>query len=200
MTELSEGAELPDAEVKAIISGEPITAEHKLKPPFEFYPICKLWLLTNHLPNVRDLSDGLFRRFSIITFPNRFDNKSTRDTALSGKLAAESSGILNFCLKALAELFERESLTEPPSSREAVDGWRRDSDQVAAFVDEEMVLEPGASITSKEVYSIYQEWAKESGIRKLLGRKNFTLRLSNMGVEAAKGTGGTRLLHGLRRA
>ena len=200
MTELSEGAELPDAEVKAIISGEPITAEHKLKPPFEFYPICKLWLLTNHLPSVRDLSDGLFRRFSIITFPNRFDNKSTRDTALSGKLAAEASGILSYCLRALAELFERGSLTEPPSSREAVDGWRRDSDQVAAFVDEEMVLEPGASITSKEVYSIYQEWAKESGIRKLLGRKNFTLRLSNMGVEMAKGTGGTRLLWGLRRA
>lgn len=200
MTELSEGAELPDAEVKAIISGEPITAEHKLKPPFEFYPICKLWLLTNHLPSVRDLSDGLFRRFSIITFPNRFDNKSTRDTALSGKLAAEASGILSYCLRALAELFERGSLTEPKSSREAVDGWRRDSDQVAAFVEEEMVLEPGASITSKEVYSIYQEWAKESGIRKLLGRKNFTLRLSNMGVEMAKGTGGTRLLWGLRRA
>ena len=200
MTELSEGAELPDAEVKAIISGEPITAEHKLKPPFEFHPVCKLWLLTNHLPNVRDLSDGLFRRFSIITFPNRFDNKSTRDTSLSEKLAAESSGILNYCLRALAGVYERGTLTEPKSSREAVDGWRRDSDQVAAFVEEEMVLEPGASITSKEVYSIYQEWAKESGIRKLLGRKNFTLRLSNMGVVPSKGTGGTRLLHGLRRA
>ncbi len=200
MTELSEGAEVPDAEVKAIISGEPITAEHKLRPPFEFFPIAKLWLLTNHLPSTRDLSDGLFRRFAIVTFPNRFDDKPTRDTSLSEKLAAESSGVLNYCLKALADVYERGTLTEPKSSREAVDGWRRDSDQVSAFVEEEMILEPGASITSKEAYSIYQEWAKESGIRKLLGRKNFTLRLSNMGVETAKGTGGTRLLWGLRRA
>ena len=200
LTELSEGADVPDAEVKAIISGEPITAEHKLKPPFEFYPVCKLWLLTNHLPSVRDLSDGTFRRFSIITFPNRFDDKPTRDTSLSEKLAAESSGVLNYCLRALAGVYERGSLTEPKSSREAVDSWRRDSDQVAAFVEEEMILEPGASIASKEAYSIYQEWAKESGIRKLLGRKNFTLRLSNMGVVPSKGTGGTRLLHGLRRA
>lgn len=200
MTELSEGAELPDAEVKAIISGEPITAEHKLRPPFEFFPIAKLWLLTNHLPGSRDLSDGLFRRFSILTFPNRFDDKPTRDTSLSEKLAAESSGILNYCLQALAGVYERGALTEPKSSREAVDAWRRDTDQVAAFIDEAMILEPGASISSKEAYESYQGWAKESGIRRLLGRKNFTQRLANMGVDAAKGTGGTRLLYGIRRA
>lgn len=199
MTELSEGAEVPDAEVKAIISGEPITAEHKLRPPFEFFPIAKLWLLTNHLPTTRDLSDGLFRRFSIVTFPNRFDDKPSRDTSLSEKLAAESSGILNYCLRALAGVYERGSLTEPRSSREAVDAWRRDTDQVSMFVEEEMVLEPGASISSKEAYSTYQEWAKESGIRRLLGRKNFTQRLVNMGVELGKGTGGTRLLYGVRR-
>lgn len=198
MTELSEGAEVPDAEVKAIISGEPITAEHKLRPPFEFFPIAKLWLLTNHLPNTRDLSDGLFRRFSIVTFPNRFDDKPSRDTSLSEKLSAESSGILNYCLRALAGVYERGSLTEPRSSREAVDAWRRDTDQVSMFVEEEMVLEPGASISSKEAYYTYQEWAKESGIRRLLGRKNFTQRLVNMGVELGKGTGGTRILYGIR--
>ena len=200
MTELSEGAEIPDAEIKAIISGEPITAEHKLRPPFEFFPIAKLWLLTNHLPNTRDLSDGLFRRFSIVTFPNRFDDKPTRDTSLSEKLAAESSGILNYCIRALSDVYERGSLTEPKSSRDAVDAWRRDTDQVAVFVDEEMILESGASITSKEAYGTYQEWAREAGIKRVLGRKGFTQRLANMGVVADKGTGGTRLLYGIRRA
>jgi putative DNA primase/helicase len=199
MTELSEGGEVPDAEIKAIISGEPITAEHKLKPPFEFFPICKMWFLTNHLPSVRDLSDGLFRRFSILTFPNRFDNKPDRDTQLAEKLAAESSGILNYALKALAGVYERGALTEPPSSRMAVDGWRRDADQVAIFIEEECVFEAGACIESKELYQVYTAWARESGIKKMLGRKGFTQRLENLGGERGRGTAGKRLLWGIRR-
>lgn len=198
-TELSEGGEVPDAEVKAIISGEAITAEHKLKPPFEFFPICKMWFLTNHLPSVRDLSDGLFRRFSIIDFPNRFDDKPTRDTQLSDKLAAESSGILNYLLIALSAVYERGSLTEPPSARMAVDGWRRDADQVSSFIDDECVLEAGACIESKDLYQVYVAWAKESGIKKTLGKNGLTKRLRNFGVEPDKGTGGTRLLWGIRK-
>lgn len=198
MSELSEGGEVPDAEIKAIISGEPITAEHKLKPPFEFFPICKIWIATNHMPSVRDLSDGLFRRFLILSFPNRFDDKTSRDTRLSEKLASEASGILNYCLKALAGVYERGALTEPASSREAVQGWKRDSDQTSQFLEDEMILEPGASISSGEVYRIYVNWAKEVGIKRALGRKSFTERLANHGVETAKGTGGARLLWGIR--
>ncbi|MHB8542718.1 MAG: phage/plasmid primase, P4 family [Leptospirales bacterium] len=198
MSELSEGGEVPDAEIKAIISGEPITAEHKLKPPFEFFPVCKLWIATNHMPSVRDLSDGLFRRFIILNFPNRFDDKPNRDTKLSEKLATEASGILNYCLKALAAVYERGALTEPTSSREAVQGWKRDSDQTSLFLDEEMTLESGASIASSEAYLLYTDWARGAGIKRTLGRKAFTERLVNHGVELAKGTGGARLLWGIR--
>ncbi len=199
MSELSEGGEIPDAEIKAIISGETITAEHKLRPPFEFLPICKLWIATNHMPNVRDLSDGLFRRFLILSFPNRFDDKPNRDTRLVEKLAIEASGILNLCLRALAGVFDRGSLTEPLSSREGVQTWKRDSDQVSQFLEEELVLDPETSMLSSEVYAIYSEWAKASGIRRVLGRKNFTQRLMTHGIEAGRGSGGIRLLHGIRK-
>jgi len=198
MSELPEGGEIPDAEIKAIISGEPVTAEHKLKPPFEFFPICKLWIATNHMPSVRDLSDGLFRRFIILSFPNRFDDKPSRDTRLSEKLAAEASGILNYCLAALAGIYERGAMTEPTSSKAALLAWQKDSDQTSAFIEEEMIAEPGASISSSEAYSRYTQWAKDSGIRRVLGRKSFTERLVNHGIEPAKGTGGVRLLWGLR--
>ncbi len=199
MSELSEGGEIPDAEIKAIISGEAITAEHKLRPPFEFLPICKLWIATNHMPSVRDLSDGLFRRFIILSFPNRFDDKPNRDTRLVETLAFEASGILNLCLRALAGVFDRGSLTEPLSSWEAVQTWKRDSDQVSQFLEEELVLDPEASMLSSEVYAMYSEWVKASGIRRVLGRKNFTQRLLTHGIEAGRGSGGIRLLHGIRK-
>lgn len=199
MSELSEGGEIPDAEIKAIVSGEAITAEHKLRPPFEFLPVCKLWIATNHMPNVRDLSDGLFRRFIILSFPNRFDDKPNRDTRLFEKLAFEASGILNLCLRALAGVFDRGFLTEPLSSREAVHTWKRDSDQASQFLEEELVLDPEASMLSSEAYALYSEWAKASGIRRVLGRKNFTQRLLTHGIESGRGSGGIRLLHGIRK-
>lgn len=199
MSELPEGAEVPDAEIKAIISGEPITAEHKMRPPFEFHPTCKLWIATNHMPGVRDFSDGLFRRFLILKFENRFDNRPNKDTRLSEKLIAESSGILNYALKALEGVFRRGGLTKPESSISSVESWRKDADQVVQFIDEEAVLESGAFTPSAILYEVYTAWAKASGIRRLLGKKGLTQRLIKFGVIAGQNSAkDARGLYGIR--
>jgi len=151
------------------------------------------------MPSVRDLSDGLFRRFVILNFPNRFDDKPNRDTKLSEKLATEASGILNYCLKALARVYERGVLTNPASSKAALLAWQKDSDQTSMFLEEEMIVEPGVSISSGDAYAHYTEWARGAGIKRTLGRKAFTERLENHGIEKGKGTGGIRMLYGIRR-
>ena len=150
------------------------------------------------MPGVRDLSDGIFRRFTILSFPVRFDNKPNRDTRLSEKLAAETSGILNYCLKALAGVYERGNLTDPASSKAALLAWEKDNDQTASFIEEEMVIEPGSSVASSTAYVHYTEWAKEAGIKRTLGRKAFTGRLEKHGAELGRGSGGVRLLFGMR--
>jgi hypothetical protein len=43
VTEIAEGAEIADAQTKAIVSGELTTAEHKMKPPFDFRPFATCW-------------------------------------------------------------------------------------------------------------------------------------------------------------
>lgn len=47
VTEISEGSDIEDGRLKAIVSGEVITAEHKHKPPFEFRPYATCWFGTN---------------------------------------------------------------------------------------------------------------------------------------------------------
>lgn len=199
ITELPEGATLPDAAIKAIISGEPSTVERKHRDPVTMAPVCKLWIGANHLPASRDFSPALFRRFVILGFPVQFTD-AQKDVTLSAKLRAEIPGILNVCLAALGRAFDRGTLTTPPSSEDAVQNWRRDVDQVLSFLTECMVRESGARTSSAEAYRLYRGWAEESGIMRIIGRNAFTKRLEAHGwAESGKGTGGTRTLYGLRQ-
>ncbi|WP_437558792.1 DNA primase family protein [Acidithiobacillus sulfuriphilus] len=208
VTELPEGTTLPDGAIKAIISGEACTVERKFKDPFVMTPIAKIWIGSNHMPGTRDFSPALFRRFTILKFPNKFVDTEAelgpgvmlKDIRLAEKLRAEIPGILNVLLRALGNAFDRGYLTSPPSSIDAVDQWKRDSDQVLTFLEEEIIREPGAKITSAEIYSLYQSWAQSAGIQRPVNRKNFTTRVEALGwATAGKSTGGTRCLWGVRQ-
>jgi putative DNA primase/helicase len=196
VTEVAEGAEIADAQLKAIVSGELTTAEHKHKPPFEFHPYATCWFGTNHMPHTRDFSNALFRRAVILTFNNTFYG-GRRDPHLGDKLKSELPGILNLALEALAGVIERGGFTDCPSSQVAKQEWRLEADQVAQFVEEQCERAPGREITSAALYSAYQEWAQDAGIVRKLNRKNFTARLKRLGITPKKGTGGTRLPIGI---
>lgn len=196
VTEIAEGAEIADAQLKALVSGELTTAEHKMKPPFDFRPFATCWFGTNHMPHTRDFSDALFRRAIVLTFNRKFYGKD-RDPHLKDKLLAELPGILAVSLRAIAGVMQRGEFTIPASSLEAAREWRTEADQVAQFVDEACVVGAGLKVPSSEMYSAYQAWALSSGIRRTLNRKNFTQRLERLGMQAGKGAAGVRIIHGV---
>ncbi|MGE0199159.1 MAG: hypothetical protein AB7H48_07675 [Parachlamydiales bacterium] len=55
ITEIAKGSTIPDAQLKGIVSGEKVTAEHKHMAPFY-----TCWFGTNHMPySVEQLSSFL---------------------------------------------------------------------------------------------------------------------------------------------
>lgn len=197
ITEIAEGAEIADAQLKSLVSGEMTTAEHKHKPPFDFSPYAKHWFGTNHLPHTRDFSDALFRRAIILSFNNKFEG-ANRDVHLIDKLRAELPGILNLALAGLKRLLENNAFTECASSAEIARKWRIEADQVAQFVGDACENDKGHSVTSADLYGSYRFWADGAGVRHTLNRNNFTTRLDRLGYSACRGTGGTRKISGLR--
>ncbi len=195
VTEIAEGAEIADAQLKSIVSGEVTTAEHKHAPPFEFAPICTCWFGTNHMPHTRDFSAALFRRAIILRFNRTFSEKE-QDRKLKGKLRAELPGILNLALEAMAGVFQRQSFTAAPSCEAAKNEWRIEADQVAQFVEDCCFASPGHKVPSFTMYMHYQAWAEEAGIRRTLNRKNFTDRMCKLGAENGKSSGGERMFWG----
>jgi putative DNA primase/helicase len=197
VTEIAEGAEIADAQLKSIVSGELTTAEHKMRPPFDFRPFATCWFGTNHMPHTRDFSDALFRRAIVMTFNNKFEGPRC-DPHLKDRLLEELPGILVAGLQAVAGVIARGGFAIPESSLAATREWRNESDQVAQFVEEACQLVAGESVTSTALYNAYSIWAVAAGIKKTLGRKNFTTRLIRLGLVADRGTGGIRMIYGIR--
>ena len=196
VTEIAEGAQIADAELKAMVSGELTTAEFKLKPAFDFHPFATMWFGTNHMPHTRDFSDALFRRARILTFNNKFDGEAC-DPRLADKLKAELPGILNLALDAVKGVFSRGAFTECPSDREARLGWRLEADQVAQFVEDEIVIDPAGQVPSADVYRRYRRWAEDGGIHRMMAHRGFTDRLTRLGFKTTR-TGSKRMIAGLR--
>lgn len=197
VTEIKEGGEIADAQLKSLVSGELTTAEYKHKDAFEFYPFATHWFGTNHMPHTRDFSDALFRRAIILTFNNKFEGIN-KDVNLLDKLKLELPGILNLALDGATRLYKNKSFTASASSNQAINDWKLEADQVAQFIADKCKLEKGASTSSLGLYSSYREWSSEAGIRKVLGRKNFTGRLIRLGCSLERGTGGTRKIQGIK--
>jgi putative DNA primase/helicase len=198
VTEIAEGAEIADAELKAIVSGELTTAEHKNKNPFDFRPFCTCWFGTNHMPHTRDFSDALFRRAKVITFNRTFKYGADADPHLKDKLAEEMSGIINLSLQAFGEVLKRGAFAEPQSCADAKKEWRVEADQVAQYVGDMCTLEAGAQTQSSVLYHNYKKWADDAGVNRKLNRKNFTSRIVRLGANTCKGTGGQRMIAGIR--
>lgn len=60
ITEIADGSTISDAQLKGIVSGEKVTAEHKHMAPFDFNPFYTCWFGTNHMPySVEQLSSFL---------------------------------------------------------------------------------------------------------------------------------------------
>jgi putative DNA primase/helicase len=199
ISEIAEGAEINDAQLKSLVSGELTTAERKFAAPFNFHPIATHFFATNHLPHTRDFSDALFRRAIVLEFPNKFEG-AARDPKLNEILERELPGVLNLALDGARRLLKNGAFTIPPSSTIAANQWRLEADQAAQFLCDVCERDIGSSERSSDLYEQYQKWAKANGIHKALNQKNFSTRLIRLGLKQSRVAGGQRVLVGVRIA
>ena len=182
VTELNQNEELKDGMFKAIVSGEMMSVERKHQDVREIEPFAKHIILTNHLPRIRDYSDGLFRRVIIISLQRQFLEGSA-DPHLLEKLTGELDAIASRALDALGRLIDNNGqLSTPPSCVAAKDGWRADNNHVEQFLSDQVYRDPAQSVSVQALYNAYGDWFFTTGLRAKLGRKQFSNRVEAAGV------------------
>jgi len=109
---------------------------------------------------------------------------------------AELPGILAWAMRGCLE-WQKDGLGIPTEVREATEDYRDAMDPLGGFLAEHCVIEPTASATAKELYTAYLKWA-EANAEQPVVQKTFGGRLSERGLQSAKGSRGVRMWKGLR--
>ncbi|NRO73864.1 hypothetical protein IMAU20067_00698 [Lactobacillus helveticus] len=159
-SEANEGDRLDESLVKQMTGGDTLVARYSYGSDFEFNPVFKLWMATNHMPNIHGTDEGIWRRLVIIPF-NHTVKKENVDKNLEDKLKAESMGILKWIIDGTM-MWQTEGLNEPDSIKHAVKDYREEMDVIQAFIDENCQINPDLSVKASELFESYLNWSKET--------------------------------------
>lgn len=151
---------------KQLTGNNKITARYLHENSFEFNLQAKIFIDTNHLPNVNDQTLFESGRILIIPFNRHFEDHE-QDKSLKSTLTDPSSlsGILNWAVEGY-RLFKTEGLEPPDDVKTATAQYRQDSDRISQFADswlEEGKDEDGDKyeVPCKAAYRVYSRWCEE---------------------------------------
>lgn len=185
--EAEEGQRLAESLVKQMTGGDRLVARFLRAEFFEFKPEFKLWLATNHKPQIRGTDHAIWRRIRLIPFEVKIP-KEKQDKSLSKKLLAELPGVLAWALEGMA-LWIAEGLDPPAEVEKATADYRAEMDILSDFIDSCCIVNKIAKISAKNIYKAYLKWCEENG-EKPLSQRTFGMRLTERGFAKFQGTGG----------
>ena len=169
---------------KQLTGNNKITARYLHENSFEFDLQAKIFVDTNHLPNVNDQTLFESGRIKIIPF-NRHFEEHEQDKSLKAVLADPEnlSGILNWAVEGY-KLYKLEGLREPGEVLAATAQYRQDSDRFSQFAD--AWLEEGKDeeyrpfeVSTKAAYRVYSRWCDDMNYRPD-NYKNFRTAMEKM--------------------
>ncbi len=161
-SETESGGRLAEAAVKAMTSGDKISAKFMGQNWFEFDPTHHIFLATNHRPKIKgskaDL--GIWEKIKPIPF-NVTISREKRDRTLPARLLGELPGILNWCMEGCLE-WQSAGLGEPSEVEEAVQGYQDENDVIKPFLDDCCVIGPSFKIKISILRKVYELWCDEN--------------------------------------
>lgn len=189
-SEGEQGRRLAEAKIKDITGGDTISARFMRAEWFSFRPEFKLWLGTNHRPEIRGTDDAIWDRIRLVPFERRFE-PDEQDKTLKGKLLAESSGILAWAVEGCLQ-WQKHGLGEPAEVADATKQYRSAEDVIGRFLSERCEFHQSANVTKKALYGAYKSWCEEQS-EEYVTQKAFGMRLNEIGLDEARvGSGSER--------
>ena len=191
-SETEEGRRLAESLVKDLTGQDTISARFMRAEWFDFKPTHKLWLSTNHKPEIRGTDPAIWRRIRLVPWSVAIP-PAEQDRRLAEKLRGELPGILAWIVRGCLE-WRREGLKAPDDVRHATAAYRTEMDVLGAFLQECCIVDPGSDVAAKDLYAAYKLWCDENGERAETQRR-FGARLTERsGFERYRGgkSGGHR--------
>ena len=175
-SEANEGDRIDESLIKQMTGGDTLVARYSYGRDFEFDPVFKLWMATNHMPKIYGTDEGIWRRLIIIPFTHTV-KKENIDKNLEDKLKAESMGILKWAIDG-AMMWQREGLNPPEVIKQASQDYRKEMDVIEAFISESCVVGDEFKVKASELFDAYKKWANETNNWEGMSNTKFGMEIS----------------------
>ncbi|MCQ2509426.1 MAG: phage/plasmid primase, P4 family [Lachnospiraceae bacterium] len=147
---------------KRLTGNDTITARFLHENSFEFRPGFKIFINTNHKPNITDSTLFSSGRVKLIPFNRHFD-EAEQDKGLKAFFAEPEnmSGIFNWMYEGF-KLYLQEGLEMPQVVREATNEYELESDKIGQFFAACVIAAPGKELRRQAVFDRYKTWCKDN--------------------------------------
>jgi P4 family phage/plasmid primase-like protien len=154
---------------KSTITGGMVEAEHKYGDPFTFHAKAGHLMGCNVLPATSDTTRGFRRRVIVLQFTSIIE-ESEKNRQLQREIIEELPALVSYCMAALSNAIQRNTLTAPSSSEGLVENWLQTSAPIETFYEDYIRPLPDKERENPKlwtkahaIYKRYADWAKETG-------------------------------------
>jgi putative DNA primase/helicase len=194
LAETALGARLDEAQVKTLTAGDLVSARFLYQHAFTFRPTVKLWMFTNHKPQITDPSNGMWRRVALIPFLAVFSRDPEVDPAVRRDpdpdireklLEPEHREAILAWLVQGAIAYYQHGLQEPEIVRVAVEEYRKESDALLEWLEAETERSKQSWTPVPTLYNRYRQWCENNG-ELAMDVRRFGRRIAEMGFQSQK--------------
>jgi putative DNA primase/helicase len=195
-SEQTSGKRFDESKVKRLTGGDLLTGRFMRGDFFDFRPSHLVWVLSNHLPAVREGGPSFWRRVRLIPFRHVVPEEARVPDLHDQLLAAEGPAILGWAVRGAVEVLAR-GLADPQAVTKATREYEISEDTLASFVQEECLLAPSYWSAAGELRGRYERHCEEMGAEPLTAKALTTRLTSEYPVTHGKATKGLRVYRGI---
>lgn len=149
-------------QLKKLSGRDLIKCEFKGKQGFEYINYAKIIIASNSIPETHDKTDGFFRRFVIVDFPNQY--AELRDV-LAEIPDEEYSNLALWSVVELGSLLRTRSFYLEGSIENRKLEYEKKSDPLTAFIKDYWVTDSGSEVQASEFHAEYEKYLGSRGMR-----------------------------------
>mgnify|MGYP001394843392 CR=1 FL=1 len=155
--------------LKKLFTGESLLVERKGERPFVLEPYAKMIFSMNDIPKSYDKSDGFYSRMMFVPFNAKFTPEDEDfDPHIADKVMTDNamSYLLNRAIEGVNRLMKRGDFSRPKVVQEAMKKYKQQNSVVLQWYEDcGHDIDYLTEITKEEIYSDFDEWCVNSGVR-----------------------------------
>lgn len=170
--------------LKALTGQDLVGIEFKNKQPFDTVNYAKIIIASNSLPMTEDNTDGFFRRWLIINFPNQFPEGACPIDLLPD---SEFEKLSRKCIEILPKLLQKAEFTKQGTIAERKKKYIMVSNPLPEFIKDMCILNQNSYTRYSELYTAYACYL-DNHKKRIIGKKAFSEALDREAILVEKNT------------